>query len=112
MTQSNKILLPEAHRLRVAYDVMHALAHPLRLQILAIIHRHTTASVQMLFSELGREQSVVSQHLRLLRQCKLVSTERRGKFVYYRIDEQRIETLVHYAAQLAGENSEKERQPE
>ncbi|MFN7278812.1 MAG: ArsR/SmtB family transcription factor, partial [bacterium] len=36
------------------------------------------------------EQSVASQHLAILRRAGIVKAERDGKFIYYRINEERV----------------------
>lgn len=69
--------------LRFSADVMRALAHPLRLRIIAFIDGVGEACVSDIHNGLKIEQSLVSQHLRILRQAQLVNTVRRGKFVYY-----------------------------
>jgi len=40
------------------------------------------------------EQSITSQHLRVLRTTDLVSTERDGKFIHYRVDYDKIDQTV------------------
>lgn len=66
-------------------DVLRALAHPLRMRILSFIDRHKSINVNKIYTALGLEQSITSQHLRILRNAGLVATERDGKFVNYRI---------------------------
>jgi ArsR family transcriptional regulator, virulence genes transcriptional regulator len=78
-------------RLRPAMRILRALAHPLRLRIIRTIHeREGAANVGEIFGTLGVEQSVVSQHLRVLRQASLVKTRRDHKFIYYSLDYERI----------------------
>lgn len=89
------------HALRNANDLMRALAHPLRLRIIELLHNCPEASVQTIYTELGIEQSVASQHLRILRQASLVQTHRQGKFVYYLPDEQRLIKAAQISEKLA-----------
>lgn len=71
---------------------MRALAHPLRLRMIAIMDGKPTAEacVNEIFDALQIEQSVASQHLRILRQAELVKTRRDGKFIYYSLNYNRL----------------------
>ena len=80
-----------AEKLKVASETMRALAHPKRLIILAFIAEHAPACVNDIFTNLRLEQSVTSQHLRILRQARLVETNRAGKYVYYQVNAKRLE---------------------
>lgn len=71
--------------LRISAEVLRALAHPLRMRILEFIDQHERINVNQIYSTLGLEQSITSQHLRILRSAGLVSTERHGKFIEYRL---------------------------
>jgi DNA-binding transcriptional ArsR family regulator len=73
-------------KLRVSTFNLRALAHPLRIEIMTIIDERDSASVQEIFSVLNLEQSLISQHLKILRNAKLVSATRVGKFVHYKIE--------------------------
>ena len=73
-------------KLRLSSSNLRALAHPLRLEIMTVIDKHQSASVHEIFQELRLEQSLISQHLKILRNAKLVASSRKGKFVYYSIE--------------------------
>ena len=70
-----------------------ALAHPLRLRIVAVLSE-TETHVNALAGELSVPQSVVSQHLRILRMEGLVDLERKDGFSVYRLLEPRIVNLL------------------
>lgn len=72
-------------QLAISTEVLRALAHPLRMNILEFIDRNDRINVNRIYSALDLEQSITSQHLRILRQAGLVTTERRGKFIHYRL---------------------------
>ncbi|MFN0034014.1 MAG: ArsR/SmtB family transcription factor [Saprospiraceae bacterium] len=83
-------LVKDEH-LRPAVRILKALAHPLRLNIIRVIHeRNGSANVGEIFSALEIEQPMASQHLRVLRQAKLVTTRRDRKFIYYSLHYERI----------------------
>jgi len=69
-----------------AYD------HPLRQKLLAHMNGGE-ATVTELYKRLRIEQSVCSQHLRILRDAYLVKTRRDGKEIYYSVSANGMATL-------------------
>jgi ArsR family transcriptional regulator len=76
--------------LQVSSEILRALAHPLRLRILGFIDSNEMINVNKIYNTLKLEQSITSQHLRILRLAGLVETERDGKFIHYRINYDKI----------------------
>lgn len=77
-------------------NLMKALAHPARLQILDILS-HGEACVCHLTAVLDQRQPYVSQHLSVLRDAGLVLDERDGTIVYYRLASQQVAALLQTA---------------
>lgn len=77
-------------KLQVSAEVLRALAHPLRMKILEFIDRNGDTNVNRIYNTLNLEQSITSQHLRILRNAGLVNTRRDGKFIYYSINYSKI----------------------
>jgi len=73
-------------KLQYSTILMKALAHPLRLKILEYIDSQGIINVNKIYNTLQIEQSVTSQHLRLLRLAGVVSAKKEGKFVHYNIN--------------------------
>jgi DNA-binding transcriptional ArsR family regulator len=73
-------------RLQVSADILRALAHPLRLKILEFIDTNETINVNKIYNSLNLEQSITSQHLRIMRSAGILHAEKDGKFVHYSID--------------------------
>lgn len=73
----------DQQELKVSAEVLRALAHPLRMRILEFIDQNKEINVNKIYSSLDLEQSITSQHLRILRSAGLVETTREGKFIYY-----------------------------
>jgi len=73
--------------------VLRALNHRLRQQMIQVLDAQGKMTVTELYVQLRLEQSVASQHLAILRRAGIVRTEREGKFVYYRIDPDRVATI-------------------
>jgi len=73
--------------------VLRALNHKLRQQIIKMLEENTKMTVTDLYIQLRLEQSVASQHLAILRRANVVKTERDGKYIYYRVNEDRVEQI-------------------
>ena len=78
-------------KLQVSSDIVRALAHPLRLEILKFIDHHGKINVNKIYNTLKIEQSITSQHLRILRFAGIVHAERDGKYINYSIDYDKVE---------------------
>lgn len=70
-----------------------AINHPLRQEMIRMIDSKGHATVTELFVEMRLEQSVASQHLAILRRAGIVKKEREGKFMYYKLNLERLELL-------------------
>jgi len=79
-------------------EIFKALSDPTRLRLVKLLSEGGGAlCVNALAQRLAVTQSAISQHLRVLRQAGLVRGERRGSFVHYSLDQDRLE---RYKAQL------------
>jgi DNA-binding transcriptional ArsR family regulator len=78
-------------QLQYSSDLLRALAHPLRLQILEFIDKHQEINVNKIYHSLKIEQSITSQHLKVLRMAGIVDNDKDGKFIHYRIDYDRLQ---------------------
>jgi len=81
-------------QLQDSSEVLRALAHPLRMKILQFIDQNESVHVNKIYNTLNLEQSITSQHLRILRLADLVETERDGKFIYYSINYDKVGNAV------------------
>ena len=81
-------------KLQISSEVLRALAHPLRMKILEFIDQNEMINVNKIYNTLNLEQSITSQHLRILRIAGLVTTEREGKFIHYSIDYDKVSAAV------------------
>ncbi|MGC1758509.1 MAG: metalloregulator ArsR/SmtB family transcription factor [Candidatus Cybelea sp.] len=77
--------IPQMH-LGTEAELFKALGDPHRLTILAALDRAKHEVCVCDFTDaLPLNQPTVSHHLRILREAKLISGERRGTWVYYRL---------------------------
>ncbi|MEL7122108.1 MAG: metalloregulator ArsR/SmtB family transcription factor [Bacteroidota bacterium] len=82
-------------KLQLSSEILRAIAHPLRMKILEFIDQNDTINVNKIYNTLNLEQSITSQHLRILRLAGLVATEREGKFIHYSLDYDKIDNTVN-----------------
>lgn len=80
--------------------ILRALNHKLRQQILKLIDEHGKMTVTEIYVQLRLEQSVASQHLAILRKAGFVKTDRDGKFIYYSVNDARLEELNNFVNDL------------
>ena len=85
-----------ATRLEEAGRLLRVLAAPIRL---AVIEQLTGGPrcVHELVEALGASQSLVSQHLRVLRAARLVTSERRGREIVYALTDNQVAHIVRDA---------------
>jgi DNA-binding transcriptional ArsR family regulator len=80
---------------------LRAINHPLRKQIMTMLEETPKLTVTEIFIKLRLEQSVASQHLAILRKAGVLATERDGKFIYYKLNEDRIKEISTIVNDLA-----------
>ena len=81
-------------QLQVSSEILRAVAHPLRMKILEFVDKNKTINVNKIYNTLKLEQSITSQHLRILRMSGIVETNRDGKFIYYTINYPKLAQVV------------------
>ncbi|MFC5800112.1 ArsR/SmtB family transcription factor [Streptomyces formicae] len=81
-------------------DLIRVLADPLRLRIVTLLARETLCTTHLV-EETGARQTNLSNHLRVLREAGVVETEPCGRFTYYRLRPEVIESLAGQFADLA-----------
>jgi ArsR family transcriptional regulator len=91
--------------------IFKALSDPTRLGLVKLLSecsqgecRGEALCVNALAHKLGVSQSAVSQHLRVLRQTGLVRSERRGRFVHYSLDRNRLDQYTTKVLETLGED--------
>jgi len=75
-------------------EVLRALAHPVRLQIVHQLVKKTSLNVTELQQYVDMPQSTVSQHLSKLKSHKVVAYERQGLEVFYRVDDEKAKQTL------------------
>ncbi len=72
-----------------------ALADPVRLRVLSLLAASADGEVCVceFVAPLGKSQPTISHHLKILSDAGLVHGDRRGKWVWYSLDRQRLANL-------------------
>ena len=97
-------------------EIFKALSDPTRLRLIKLLSGDSLHDcppecnvqdflcVNALADRLGVTQSAVSQHLRVLRQAKIVRGVRRGHFMHYSIDQDGLEQYKAKLLETLGED--------
>ena len=80
-------------KLDQAAGILHALAHPLRIKIVDYLVAANGVTVLDMQDGLGMEASMLSNHLRVLRQSGIVDTTRDGKYISYQLGAKRLRQI-------------------
>ena len=85
---------------RIQARLVKALAHPTRLQMLALLREGERCACEF-GPLLGLGQANVSQHLGILRKAHLVDTRRDGVRIMYSLSDERTPQVLDTLAQIA-----------
>jgi ArsR family transcriptional regulator, zinc-responsive transcriptional repressor len=94
---------PGREVLESAGELLRALAAPVRIAIVLQL-RQSQRCVHELVDALAVPQPLVSQHLRILKQAGVVSSERSGREVLYRLVDHHLAHIVVDAITHVGED--------
>lgn len=72
---------------------LRCLAEPTRLQILKLL-ANSEKCVSELANALGKEQSLISHHLRALKECNIIKDRQEAQKVYYSLRDNRLARLI------------------
>lgn len=81
-------------------EVLRALSHPIRLELIARIAAGGPICTCHLEEELPYSQPMISKHLGILRQAGLISGRRDGRWVYHTVDEDRLDAARGFLNEL------------
>jgi DNA-binding transcriptional ArsR family regulator len=86
-------------------EVFRLIGQPIRIQILLIIGKQD-ACVCHIEAVTGVRQSTISQHLMVLRDAGLVTTEREGRNIFYRLAAPGLYDAIYQVAEVANISKE------
>ncbi|MFA7237148.1 MAG: metalloregulator ArsR/SmtB family transcription factor [Phycisphaeraceae bacterium] len=79
-------------------DVFRALAHPVRRRII-VASLDQPQTFEQLRQQVHRSDATVAGHLRILREARLLTVKRDGRFVNYRVNQHKLRTGFLWLAQ-------------
>ncbi len=91
----------EVGDIKNAVLLLRAIEHPLRQKILRFMSSNGQVFVTEVHTEFKIEQSVASDHLGILRDARLVIATRKGRFIYYSVNYERLDSLHLLLERLA-----------
>ena len=104
LSLSSAVALSEPTDVAPLARVFAGISEPARLQILLFL-LDNEYNVGELVDRTGISQGRVSIHLQCLRHCGFVTSDRRGKYVYYRVRDERVRELIQRAQAFAADYS-------
>ncbi len=97
MTQSIKEVFQDTainfEALPQVVDVLKIIANPERLKIVCVLG-DGMLNVGQIENLTGVTQPTLSQQLGILRKSGIVGTDRQGKYIYYRVEDQKVIQLI------------------
>jgi DNA-binding transcriptional ArsR family regulator len=91
--------------IKMANFITKTVNNSFRQKVLNLLLSDDRLSVNELCDKLKTEQSVMSQHLAILRKAGLVNTEREGKRIFYSVNQDylqdTINTILHLTREVA-----------
>jgi len=84
----------------------HGLSNPTRLKIVEIL-LDGERTVSQLVEETGASQSQVSNQLACLKWCGYVTARQEGKYVWYKVSDERVRTLIELAREIVADNADR-----
>lgn len=98
-TGEEMLLAGEKLELELKAKLFRGFSDTSRLSILEAL-RDKPLNVGEIVQATGLSQSNISNHLGCLRDCGLVTSEQEGRFTYYRLTDDRIDSLLRVAEEL------------
>ena len=86
-------ILISSDKIEKAASVFKAVSHPLRMKIIKLINEKGEVNVNVIYNTLKIEQSITSQHLKMLRLVDIVLTRREGKKIFYSLNTQAFDRI-------------------
>jgi DNA-binding transcriptional ArsR family regulator len=80
----------DVKQLKKGVLVLKSMNHKLRQDIVKFIDSKKEITVTEIYTKLKTEQSVISQHLAILREAKVLNTKKEGRCVKYSVNYDRI----------------------
>ena len=84
----------QVEKLEQAASKLRAMAHPMRIAIIDLLHDGNQLSVTEIYKKLKIEQASASHHLNILKNKGVLASRRDGKKIFYSIKNQVLTEIV------------------
>jgi len=81
-------------KLEAAASKLRAIAHPMRIAIIDLLHENQKQSVTEIYKKLNIEQASASHHLNILKNKGVLISKRDGKKIYYSLKNQTLTEII------------------
>ncbi|HQI71050.1 MAG TPA: metalloregulator ArsR/SmtB family transcription factor [Bacteroidales bacterium] len=80
-------------KINVHINKLKVFMHPVRYAIMLLLIKYKKMTVTDLYEKLSMKQAPVSNHLKLMKDNKILLTKRDGQKIYYSVNEKIVKTL-------------------
>ncbi len=84
----------EIEKLEMASSKLRAMAHPMRIAILELLHDGGKLSVTDIYRKLKIEQAAASHHLNILKNKGVLTSHRDGKKIFYSLKSEVLSEIL------------------
>lgn len=88
-----KVIL-DIDKLEMASSKLRAMAHPMRIAIMDLLHDNKRMSVTDIYKRLNIEQASASHHLNILKNKGILVSQREGKKIFYALKDEVLTEIV------------------
>lgn len=81
-------------KLEAAASKLRAIAHPMRIAIIDLLHENQKQSVTEIYKKLNIEQASASHHLNILKNKGVLVSKRDGKKIHYSLKSQTLTEII------------------
>lgn len=81
-------------KLEQAASKLRAMAHPMRIAIIELLHDGNRMSVTEIYRKLKIEQAAASHHLNILKNKGVLASQREGKKIFYSLKSQVLTEII------------------
>lgn len=104
-TVSKSEIVFNALEIKKAATILRSLNNPIRKKIIDHLLIKDGSTVTEILVSLREEQTIISQHLAILRRSRIVTFLKKGKYVYYFLDTKRIIEVQNIIEKLLKEDN-------
>ena len=84
----------DIQKLEMASSKLRAMAHPMRIAILELLHDQKQMSVTEIYKNLKIEQAAASHHLNILKNKGVLVSQRDGKKIFYSLKSEVLTEII------------------